>query len=286
MPQFYLKRFACGDDPHKVPVIERYGDRLVADRKSIDRIGYEESLHDYCENGEPASIEKDLNRLIETPFVNSSTWMKIREGECETLDERDALPIYFLARHFQRRNLETLRFIQSEHARILTGNADAGLDDEEREMHRWIAASADNAHALFREGALDVLPPVDAGAINVMICQSPIALRSSTNPTLMVSHPGRRSVFGAFFDDLRTWWLSLDRFWGAFIIAGGPPGFSRNDLPLDAARVINRQYLVQHGNSLSVRYLIADDEFVGEDLEWAGYRFEHRTTHGFRYQKR
>ena len=56
-------------------------------------------------------------------------------------------------------------------------------------------------------------------------------------------------------------------------------------MPRDAARVINRQYLGQHQNSLSVRYLIADDEHLAEDLNWAGYRFERRTKPGFRYCK-
>lgn len=118
-----------------------------------------------------------------------------------------------------------------------------------------------------------------------MICRSPITLRSSTNPALTISYPGRESIFGSFFNSLRTWWLTLDRHWGAFIIAGGPPGFSNRAMPRDAARVINRQYLIQHQNSLSVRYLIADDEDLPEDLNWAGYRFERRTKHGFRYCK-
>jgi hypothetical protein len=284
VPQFYLRRFACLDDPHKVMVLERHGERIVADRKSIDRIGYEEELHDYSCGGEAGSIEDELNRRIETPFTRSSTWAKIIEGAYEALNDEDKLPIYLLARHLQRRNLETLQFIQAEHARYRETMAD-DLTDEERAMHRWIANAADNAHALFRTGALDVLPPADAGAINVMVCRSPIDLRSSTNPTLLFSEPGHRSVFGRMFDNLRTWWLSLGRTCGAFIIAGGPPGFSQNDLPGDAARMINRQYLVQHLNSLSVRYLMADDEHLPEDLVWAGYAFEQRTTHGFRYRK-
>ncbi|KTE10842.1 hypothetical protein ATE76_13025 [Sphingopyxis sp. H093] len=148
-----------------------------------------------------------------------------------------------------------------------------------------IAASADNAHVLFREGAMDTTIPDDAAVINVMVCQSPIPLRTSTNPTLMVSVPGRQSVFGTFFNNLRTWWLTLDRHCGVFIIAGGPPRLTNSTMPADAAQVINRQYLVQHGNSLTVRYMICDDPDLDDDLEWAGYRFERRTTHGARWRK-
>src|SRR5438093_11929706 len=52
VPQFYLRRFACSDDHNKVRVLERHRDIVVSDRKSIDRIGYEEGLHDYDDDGE------------------------------------------------------------------------------------------------------------------------------------------------------------------------------------------------------------------------------------------
>lgn len=285
LPQFYLRRFACADDGNKVPVLERHGDIRVTDRKSINRIGYEESMHDFVEDGVAGSIEGPINRVIETPFSNSRTWQKITDRACANLDETDKISIYGFARHLQRRNLETLRFIEAESSRFKAGALDGDLSAEEREMHEWIAASADNAHAIFREGAMDTSIPDDAAAINVMVCHSPIPLRTSTNPTLVISVPGRQSVFGAFFNNLRTWWLTLDRHCGAFIIAGGPPEFTNTAMPEDAARVINRQYLVQHGNSLTVRYMIADDPYLDGDLEWAGFRFDRRTTHGARWRK-
>jgi len=285
VPQFYLRRFACSDDPNKVRILERHGDILVTDRKSIDRIGYEESMHDFVTDGVAGSIEGPINRVIETPFSNSPTWQKITDGSRASLDETDKIAIYGFARHLQRRNLETLRFIEAESARFKAGALDADLSDEEREMHEWIAAVVDNAHALFRDGAMDTTIPEDAAAINVMVCQSPIPLRTSTNPTLLISVPGRQSIFGAFFNNLRTWWLTLDRHCGAFIVAGGPPAFTNSAMPADAARMINRQYLVQHGNSLTVRYMIADDAHLDGDLEWAGYHFDRRTTHGARWRK-
>ena len=285
VPQFYLRRFACPDDPNKVRVLERHGDILVTDRKSIERIGYEESMHDFVANGVISSIEGPINRVIETPFASSPTWQKVTEGACSSLDETDKIPIYGFARHLQRRNLETLRFIEAESARFKVGALDAGLSEEEREMHEWIAASADNAHAVFRDGAIDTAIPDDAAAVNVMVCHSPIPLRTSTNPTLMISVPGRESVFGEFFNNLRTWWLTLDRHCGAFIIAGGPAGFTNLAMPKDATRMINQQYLVQHGNSLTVRYMIADDTDLDGDLAWAGYNFDRRTTHGARWRK-
>jgi hypothetical protein len=283
VPQFYMRRFACSDDVNKIMVLERHRDVVVADRKSIEGIGYEQRLHDYEDGGAPSSIEGELNKAIETPFSKSPTWRKISSGNCAGLDETDRLPIYGFARHLQLRNLETLRFIETQHARFLAGALEDELTDEERDMHAWIAADPGAAHELFRAGAMETMLPADASAINVIVCETPIALRSSTNPAVRLSHPGHDSVFGAMFNSLRTWWLTLDRNWGAFIVAGGPPGFSTGAVPPELARVVNRQYLVQllHGGA---RYLLGDDEFIGDDLEWAGFAFDQNTTRGFRYR--
>lgn len=284
VPQFYMRRFACADDENKVRVLERHGDVVVADRKSIEGIGYEEHLHDYDDNGARASIEDDLNKAIETPFSKSTTWLKISSGHCASLDETDRLPLYGFARHLQLRNLETLRFIETQRARYLAGELEEELTDEEQDMHAWIASDPRAAHELFRVGAMETMLPADASAINVIVCQAPIALRSSTNPAIRLSHPGNNSIFGAMFNSLRTWWLALDRHRGAFIVAGGPSGFSAGAVPPDVARVVNRLYLVQLLEG-GARYMLADDDFLGEDLEWAGFTFAQRTACGFRYRK-
>lgn len=286
VPQFYLRRFACPEDSRKVRVLEQHRDVLISDIKSIDRIGYEESIHDFVEDGVVGSIEGSLNRAIETPFSNGPTWKKIADGTYANLDETDKIPIYGFARHLQRRNLEMLRFIEAESARFRAGTLNTHLSEEEREIHEWIAASANNAHAIFRKGAMDTTIPEDATVITIMVCRSPIPLRTSTNPTLPISEPGQQSAFGKFFNNLRTWWLTFDRQCGAFIIVGGSPGFTNTSMSIDAARMINRQYLVQHCNSLTVRYMIGDDDYLNSDLEWAGYRFERRTTHGARWHKK
>jgi hypothetical protein len=277
-----MRRFACVDDANKVMVLERHGDVLAADRKSIGSIGYEDGLHDFVEDGVAGSVEGEINKVIETPFSASRTWWKIENGDCASLDANDSLPIYGFARHLQRRNLATLRFMETEHARFLAGEL-TDLTDEERAMHQRLAKTPGGIHQLFRNSALDTMPPDDAAGINIMVCQSPIPLRTSTNPAVVISAPGRESVFGEMFNSLRTWWLTLDRHWGAFIIAGGPPGFTSNAMPEDAARMINRQYLAQltHGDA---RYMLAVDPFLESDLLWAGHAFEKRTTHGFRYR--
>ncbi len=282
VPQFYLRQFANTDEVNKVAVLERHRDNLVADRKSVGSIGYEEALHDFVEDGIAGSIEGEINKLVETPFSHSRTWEKIETGNCANLDDVDGLSIYGFARHLYWRNIRMLRFMEAENARFRAGKL-FELTAEERAMHRRIAESPGGPHQLFRKSVLDTSMPKDAADINVMICQSPIPFRSSTNPTLMVSQPGVKSIFGEMFNSLRTWWLSLDRHWGAFIIAGGPPGFSNRRVQPEIARVINQRFLTQllHGDA---RYMLADDPYLEADLEWAGFKFEQRTTHGFRYR--
>jgi hypothetical protein len=31
--------------------------------------------------------------------------------------------------------------------------------------------------------------------------------------------------------------------------------------------------------------MLADDDFIPSDLEWAGFAFDKKSTHGFRYKK-
>lgn len=282
VPQFYMRRFVRADDANKVAVMERHRDVLVADRKSVDSIGYEEGLHDFVEDGVAGSIEGEVNKVIETPFSDSRTWEKVETGNFASLDEVDGLSIYGFARHLYRRNIRMLRFMEAENARFRADEL-FELTAEERAMHRRIADSPGGSHQLFRKSVLDTSMPDDAAAINVMVCQSPVPFRSSTNPTLMVSQPGVKSIFGEMFNSLRTWWLSLDRHCGAFIIAGGPPGFSNRGVQPEIARVINQRILTQLLDG-DARYMLADDPYLKADLEWAGFKFEQRTTHGFRYR--
>lgn len=283
VPKFYLRRFACEDDANKVSVLERHRDIVSADRKSIDRIGYEKRLHDYELDGRSASIERVLNEAIEDPFSKSSTWQKITDGRFRELGEEDRLPLYGFARHLQVRNIEMLRFIENQSRRFLRGELDAELTDDERDMHQWIASNPDAAHELFRAGALATTLPADAGSVTVMVCEAPIPLRSSTNPTVTLSHPGGRSPFAAIFGGIKTWWLPLDHLWGTLILGSGSPDLVITEIPTNAVRLINRCYTAQLLEG-GARYMIADDELLEEDLRWAGFRFDARTTRGFRYR--
>jgi hypothetical protein len=55
-------------------------------------------------------------------------------------------------RRLQLRNLEPLRFIETQHNRYLTGESGDELTDEEPDMHVWIASDPGGAHDPFRAG--------------------------------------------------------------------------------------------------------------------------------------
>ena len=42
---------------------------------------------------------------------------------------------------------------------------------------------------------METILPADASAINVIVCQTPIALRSSTNPAVRLSHPRNKFLW-------------------------------------------------------------------------------------------
>jgi hypothetical protein len=88
-------------------------------------------------------------------------------------------------------------------------------------------------------------------------------------------------------DGPKAWWLPLTSYCGALITLDTPfPQLSHIDMGDDTVRALNRMYLTQLVASLSVRYCIADDEFLELDLDWLGYDLVQRSKMGFRYKRR
>jgi hypothetical protein len=48
-------------------------------------------------------------------------------------------------------------------------------------------------------------------------------------------------------------------------------------------RVINQRFLFQLLKG-DARYMLADDAYLQSDLDWAGFKLEQQTTHGFRFR--
>src|SRR3954447_19545526 len=92
IPQFYMRQFACKNDPTKITAVVRHDPFiLTGQRKSISRIGCEDHLHTVETSHGRYCFESDLNKHLETPFCNTATWSKISAGEMHSLDNSDRL---------------------------------------------------------------------------------------------------------------------------------------------------------------------------------------------------
>jgi hypothetical protein len=287
-PQFYLRQFACDAAGTAAMALTQQHDFIVGEPKAISRMGYEDDLHTIETRFGRTSIEARVAREIEDPISKSPTWARVRAGDYRALGEGDVAILYLLCRHLEYRNHATLKFIESEQVRVQDPKLHFDYTVEEREMHAAIAAAPNGAHAFFLEGALQaagILQELDE--VGITMVHSALPLRSSTNPTLTVPLPpeeqGRRTAAG---QRARTWWLPLSRECGALISLGGRQRglVHAGDEPL-FSRHMNRLYLIQLLETPAVRYCLADDPHVDEDLVWAGYQLVRRGERKLRYVK-
>ena len=287
-PQFYLRQFACDDSLSRVRVLTQQHEFIVGEAKAISRMGYEDDLHSIETLFGRTSIEAKIAREIETPIAQSPTWSRVVARNYGALGESDVAILYLLCRHLERRNLATLKFIESEQIRVRLPEYQLDYSDEERRMHDAIAAAPKGAHAFFLEGVLQTTPILEElDEVGITICQSVDPLRSSTNPSLTVRVPApeadRRCASG---QPARAWWLPLSRSCGALITLGtSRRGLFHEPQGSGFVRYMNRLYLVQLLSSPAVRYCLADDSFIDADLSWADYQRVSQKGQKLRYRK-
>lgn len=289
VPQFYLRQFACADDLNKVAVLRRHEPFLVADRKSIAQMGYEEDLHALHAGKGALNLEGVISKTIETPFSSSPTWTKIASGNVRSLDASDRRALYAFNTHLQTRNLEALRFLEKMQARIRESGFPPDFTQEERDMHTAIASDPDGVRAFFLMGAIRPLGTIDRSAEgSVLICHTKLRLRTTTCPPLPMGVPPTYSnADPSDVDGPKAWWLPLTPYCGALITRGTPfAELAHMDIEDDAVRMFNRRYLVQLREGLSVRYCLADDVYLDVDLDWAGYDLVTRSKMVSRYERR
>jgi hypothetical protein len=287
-PRFYLRQFTRDLARTEAMALTRQHDFVVGEPKAISRMGYEDDLHAIATKFGRASIEARINREIENPIARSPTWATVLAGDYGALGEGDIAILYLLCRHLERRNLATLEFLESEQKRIQTAEFSGDYTVEERVMHDAIASTPEGRHAFFLEGVLQttsILRELDE--VGVTIVRSPLSLRSSTNPALTVPLPlAERSLRCASGQPSRTWWLPLAPDCGALISIGGKRrGLVHAEGESSFARRMNQMYLVQLLSMPAVRYCLAEDSHIDEDLVWAGYRQVRRSHHKLRYIK-
>lgn len=287
-PRFYLRQFACDVGRTEAMALTQQHNFVVGEPKAISRMGYEDELHAIETVFGRHSIEARIGREIEDPISKSPTWSRVLAGEYRSLGEGDIAILYLLCRHLERRNIATRQFIESEQLRVEDPSFVGDYTAEERAMHDAIAAMPDGGHAFFLAGALQttsILQELDE--VGITILRSSISLRSSTNPALVVPLPpseqGRRCASG---QPARSWWLPLAPDCGALVSIGGRQrGLTHAGSDTAFVRSMNQTYLTQLLTMPAVRYCLADDPYVGEDLILAGYELVRRSERKLRYVK-
>jgi hypothetical protein len=164
--------------------------------RSIESLGFERDLYMRAVGGIPVSVETDINRRIETPISRSDTWAKIASGRTETLDASDRPILYALIRHLEVRTPH----YQASMNELAQMAADPGstipFTDDERAHFELIRACQDAAKAMLNYKAATMAWSAGSfsGAL-LMVCRSPISLRSSTTPVFPMpapTHPAMR----------------------------------------------------------------------------------------------
>ena len=272
VPQFYLRRFANDVNAKKVPTLRNNGASVVIGQSAIKNIAYEDNLYAIDDKKINTCIEESINHEIESPITQSRTWQKIADGSPELLTVDDMPALYILARHFQARNIETLEFVVSEANSSQSPAFAPDYTPEEIEMHERIKNSPTKAKELFLFMSQNVEQfLVELSCSRVCILTSVLPLRTSTNPSIFlpIEHlTGLGIDFGQ-----RNYWLPLTRTFGALVMLQHPmPGFSEPiHMPTELSRYMNRAYICQLLESKSLRYCIAHDEYIEDDLNWAHY---------------
>lgn len=272
VPQFYLKQFSSSSDANKVTTLRFNGANVIRGKSAIKNIGYEDHLYSINDSGINTCIEESINHDIESPITQSSTWQKIAENKPESLSKMDMPAIYFLARHLQARNIESYEFIVREAHSEQSPSFAPDYTQEEREMQAYIRSSPNNAKEFFLLMSKNMDQYYgDFEHTRVTICVSDIPLRTSTNPSIFLPIDNISDL--GFEFGQRNYWLPLSRSFGALVmLQHRSPGFTSSiHIPIPISRHINKAYIIQMLEMKSLRYCIADDETIEEDLNWAHY---------------
>ena len=283
VPQFYLRKFRCIDDENKVPTISRHNQFLIKKRSSIGRIGYEDYLYTITDREIEVCIERNLNRYIETPISQSEMWKKIDEGISELLTEDDKLIIYLFIRHLESRNIETLEFLRSEQIRIKDSKYRNEYSEEEHKMHDQINSIQNGVDHFYlgMSGNIDQYFQQYTRA-SISIFGSNVPIRTSTNPVVNV--PMHTFQNKKFNPQEVAKWLPLSPSVGAMLFLNdnycdfGKYQVVENEV----IRTLNRLYLIQLLNSRTTRHMVASDEYILDDFEWAGIKVDPKNPRKFR----
>ena len=272
IPQFVLRNFAIDEARTKVTTLAKEGRVAVWRERSIRSIGFERDFYVHFAMGRPVSVERGINRLVETPISKSDTWAKIVAGRSADLDASDRPILYSLVRHLEAR---TPHYRQTgRELAEMAADPDSAVEftDEEREMYASLRANPDLAKAMFNAMAVRSFAD-DYDCSLIQVARSPIPLRTTTTPVLALPAPAHAAMampLPGLLPFQRA--LAVDPHTLILVVVGDFDGaFVNCEMPLDVAYGFNRSVAGQFSHFPMVRHMVCGRHRLVQDMTWAPY---------------
>jgi hypothetical protein len=165
-----------------------------------------------------------------------------------------------------------LAFLKNEIKKVKETGFPADFTEDERQMYQNLAASESRVNYLYLKQVLDI----DRFILNhhkasIQVIVSTIPLRTSTNPVIAI--PESLGEFRQLGENIFVYWLPLSIRFGVMLIISDVFCEFRGARTADNdfIRMLNRLYIIQLLELKSVRYCIADDSYIDDDMAWAGF---------------
>jgi len=266
--------FAIDPERKKITTVSKNGDFAIWAERWIKGLAYERDLYVHMRDGVPVTVETEINKRIETPISQSDTWAKIESGRTGALDRSDKAILYALMRHLEARTphykataLELATLAGSDSSEI-------PFTSEEREMYAHFRANPDLANAQFNAMAASLKwAEASFRGAGLSIFRSPIRLRSSTIPVLVMpapEDPALRLPLPGMMPYMLL--LTLNPYTiASLVLADFDDAFTNIEITVEHAQVLNRHFVAQFAHFEHVRHLITDRHDLTADMTWAPY---------------
>lgn len=278
-PQFYLRNFAFDPERKKVTAVKKEGAKAIWKSRSIRSIGSSEDLYTLELPNGSVSLERVIEREVETPLSRTTTWQKICAGDAHLLDISDKPVLFALMRHLTvrtphyRKTMKELSDLSEDRTFIMSG--------DERDYFQSLKAAPETREEIFIENAasLDWLMD-DYRFANISIFRTKVRLKTATNPVYFVKIDGHPSLYlplPGIIPHMNV--LPLTPYAMAVLIMGNfENGFENVEIEDDAARGFNRQRISQFAYFPMIDHLICDRSDLVSEMTWAQYSVDNEVS--------
>lgn len=278
VPEFYLRNFAVDPERKKVAAVKKQGKKAIWKTCSIGSIGSSEDFYSLALDGQSVSLEGTIERNIETPLSQTSTWQKICSGDAHFLDSSDMFVLFALIRHLTVRtpHYQTTMAELSAHSE----NPAFVMAEDERAYYRTLREAPAIREEIFAENAATLDWAIeDFRYANISIFRTNVRLHTATNPVYGIKIDYHPSLYLPV-PGLTPHWsvLPLTPYAMAVLTMGNfGNNFENIKIEDDAAQFFNRHRLGQFVHFPMIRHLICDRSDLVSEMALEQYSVEYET---------